>query len=569
MLHTRPAVADRARAAVAASSPCARRSQQTPVGGTDAVGTVIGAVWAVRRRRLRPASRSSSSRSTCSSTPTASSATFVRLFPRARAAARRRRLPPRRRPRSAPGSAGSCCSAAIIGSTAALGLWLMGVPYFYVLALIAGIGEMIPIVGPLLVGDPGDRGGLHRVAGARRSASRLLLRPAAVREPRARAEGHGAPGRRQRGRRHHRAAASAARCSASSARSSRCRPRRSCRCCSRSWCRRRRRTDAARLARARGLHRHHARRDLAARPRARARRRLGPRRLGAQHVDPRVGLRAAARDPRAATSRASRTFFDAQHLPSGAADARLLGAPLRRRRSRSCPSTRSRSNPILCYNLLFLSTFVLSGLGMYLLVRELTGNPLAAFVAGLLFAFAPYRLPQSSHLQVLSSQWMPFALYGFRRYFRHGGARAAARPRDGTGVGGGGAGRAEPVVRLLPALLLAVRRAPTCCGRSAQRGLWRDRRVWLHLGAAGVVAVALTAPFLLPYAAVRAALRHGADARPRSCRLLGRRLLLRHGVRRAAALGRRAAGVPQAGGRAVSRAGAGRCSRSLACSSSG
>ena len=74
-------------------------------------------------------------------------------------------------------------------------------------------------------------------------------------------------------------------------------------------------------------------------------------------------------------------------------------------------------NPILCYNLLFLSTFVLSGLGAYLFVRELTGNPRAAFVAGLLFAFAPYRLPQSSHLQVLSSQWMPFALYGFRRFF--------------------------------------------------------------------------------------------------------------------------------------------------------
>ena len=38
------------------------------------------------------------------------------------------------------------------------------------------------------------------------------------------------------------------------------------------------------------------------------------------------------------------------------------------------------SNPILSYNLLFLSTFVLSGLGMFLLVRELTGNKAAAFV---------------------------------------------------------------------------------------------------------------------------------------------------------------------------------------------
>ena len=42
----------------------------------------------------------------------------------------------------------------IIGSTAALGLYLMGVPFFWVLALIAAIGEMIPIVGPILSAVP-------------------------------------------------------------------------------------------------------------------------------------------------------------------------------------------------------------------------------------------------------------------------------------------------------------------------------------------------------------------------------------------------------------------------------
>src|SRR6185436_12705611 len=81
-------------------------------------------------------------------------------------------------------------------------------------------------------------------------------------------------------------------------------------------------------------------------------------------------------------------------------------------------------NPILCYNLLFLSTYVLSGLGMFLFAREITGSTTAAFVGGLLFAFAPYRIPQSSHLQMLSSQWMPFAMFGFRRYFENGRTRA-------------------------------------------------------------------------------------------------------------------------------------------------
>jgi hypothetical protein len=74
-------------------------------------------------------------------------------------------------------------------------------------------------------------------------------------------------------------------------------------------------------------------------------------------------------------------------------------------------------NIILCYNLLFISTFVLSGLAVFLLVRDLTGRPLAAFLAGLAYAFAPYRMGQFSHLQVLSSYWMPLALYGFHHYF--------------------------------------------------------------------------------------------------------------------------------------------------------
>ena len=38
--------------------------------------------------------------------------------------------------------------------TSAIGLGLMGVPYFFVLAVIAGIGEMIPMVGPLLSAIP-------------------------------------------------------------------------------------------------------------------------------------------------------------------------------------------------------------------------------------------------------------------------------------------------------------------------------------------------------------------------------------------------------------------------------
>ena len=42
----------------------------------------------------------------------------------------------------------------IIGGSSAIGLWLLGVPFFYVLAVISGIGELIPVVGPVLAAIP-------------------------------------------------------------------------------------------------------------------------------------------------------------------------------------------------------------------------------------------------------------------------------------------------------------------------------------------------------------------------------------------------------------------------------
>ena len=152
-------------------------------------------------------------------------------------------------------------------------------------------------------------------------------------------------------------------------------------------------------------------------------------------------------------------------------------------------------NPILCYNLLFLSTFVLSGLGMYLFVRELTGNGPAAFVAGLVFAFAPYRLPQSSHIQVISSQWMPFVLYGLRRYFD----THRLRPLAGAAL--------ALVTQALSCGYYLLYFTPFAVAYALweiwQRRAWTQARMWMQLSAAGVLALVVTAPFLLPYAAIR------------------------------------------------------------------
>ncbi|HXV97378.1 MAG TPA: hypothetical protein VEC93_03075, partial [Anaerolineae bacterium] len=61
-------------------------------------------------------------------------------------------------------------------------------------------------------------------------------------------------------------------------------------------------------------------------------------------------------------------------------------------------------------NLSVLVTFVLSGYAMYLLITAWTGQRWAGFVAGVLFAFSPYRFGQLNHLELLVTPWMPLAI---------------------------------------------------------------------------------------------------------------------------------------------------------------
>jgi predicted PurR-regulated permease PerM len=126
--------------------------QRTPVGSSDAVSTVLGAVWGLiggifglitililTFYLLVDAEGIVRS--------------FVRLFPRP-ARPQVRDACSRVTTKVSAWLGGQLLLAGIIGTTAAIGLWLLGVPYFYVLALIAGIGEMIPVVGPILSAIP-------------------------------------------------------------------------------------------------------------------------------------------------------------------------------------------------------------------------------------------------------------------------------------------------------------------------------------------------------------------------------------------------------------------------------
>ena len=152
-------------------------------------------------------------------------------------------------------------------------------------------------------------------------------------------------------------------------------------------------------------------------------------------------------------------------------------------------------NIIVCYNLLFLSTFVLSGLGMFLFARELTGNRAAAFVAGLAYAFAPYRVGSVPHLQVLSSAWMPFALFGFRRFFD----TRRTRPL----VGAAAAWLAQNLSCSYYLVFFSPVLALYLVWELTMRRLWRDGRTVARLAAAGTSVVVATLPFVVPYVELR------------------------------------------------------------------
>ena len=79
--------------------------------------------------------------------------------------------------------------------------------------------------------------------------------------------------------------------------------------------------------------------------------------------------------------------------------------------------------PVVIYNLLLLSGFVLSGVTMFLLVRALTGRVHAAMIAGAIFALYPYRYEHYSHLELEMTMWMPLALLGLHRTLAGGGLR--------------------------------------------------------------------------------------------------------------------------------------------------
>lgn len=79
--------------------------------------------------------------------------------------------------------------------------------------------------------------------------------------------------------------------------------------------------------------------------------------------------------------------------------------------------------PVLAMNLAALITCMLCGVGAYVLGRKLQLSVGAAFICGVIFAFAPPRFFRMGQVHMTAVQWIPFSLAYLHSYLDHGRRR--------------------------------------------------------------------------------------------------------------------------------------------------
>jgi len=77
----------------------------------------------------------------------------------------------------------------------------------------------------------------------------------------------------------------------------------------------------------------------------------------------------------------------------------------------AAPINAATDNPLIGFNVVYLASYVLTGLGTFLVVLRLTGAPLAAVVALVMVVGAPERAAARADVFSLATLWLPFLLY--------------------------------------------------------------------------------------------------------------------------------------------------------------
>ena len=148
--------------------------------------------------------------------------------------------------------------------------------------------------------------------------------------------------------------------------------------------------------------------------------------------------------------------------------------------------------PLLGYNLVFVASLVLSGVGAYLLVRRATGDRLAAFVGGAYFAAGPHRWTRLTHIQTQVTVFLPLALLALDRFWE----RRTLRRALVVGLLLALQGLSSVYLGAITAAAVSAAIAVAVCGGLRPRELAR-------LGAGFLLAAAILWPAARPYFRVR------------------------------------------------------------------
>ena len=171
--------------------------------------------------------------------------------------------------------------------------------------------------------------------------------------------------------------------------------------------------------------------------------------------------------------------------------------------------------PLTVHGLALLVGFAFSGYGMFRLARTLTGSQIAAWTAGVVFAFIPYRFGQLDHLPLIFTGWMPLLLEALILF---------ARERTWTRAGWLGFAFVMNAITCVTWFVLTL----LPLGLSAaflvvNYRLWRDRDFWLRSGGTLFIAALALLPFMLPFYRVSQIfgfVRSRGELAPYSARLL-------------------------------------------------
>ena len=151
------------------------------------------------------------------------------------------------------------------------------------------------------------------------------------------------------------------------------------------------------------------------------------------------------------------------------------------------------SDPLWAYNVTLLGSLALSTFFTYLLVRRLTQNGYAGFLAGVAFAFCPYVFFEIGRIQLVATQWIPACFLFLHR------AIEERRLRDVIGLW------ACYLLQIGTCLYYAMFLIPllTLVGGML---LWRSRpppKLYLELAAVGAVAMLVALGMVYPYFTAR------------------------------------------------------------------